>query len=73
MEKSKLKQRIENFTWNSRHDLYQYFEKEYHIKQSEVNKEIYKVMKSFRLRKGRPIDARELWQKAGSNLERRLR
>ncbi len=71
--KSKLKQRQKNFTWNSRQDLYKYFKREYHLNKSEVNKAIYQAMKSFRLRRGKPIDPRELWEKAGSNLKKRLK
>ena len=71
-EKSILKKRVENYTWNSRQDLYKYFKKEYHINKPEVNNAIYRVMKSFRFRRGKPIDPRELWEKAGSSLKRRL-
>lgn len=72
LNEDKLKQRIENFTWNSRQDLYEYFKDNFQIEKPEVNNAIYKAMKSFRLRKGKPIDARELWQKAGCNLEKHL-
>ena len=71
-EKSIVKKRVENYTWNSRQDLYKYFDTEYHINRSEVNKAIYLAMKSFRLRRGKPIDPRELWEKAGSSLKKRL-
>ena len=73
IDEDKLKQRIENFTWNSRQDLYKYFKDKFQIEKPEVNNAIYKAMASFRLRKGRPIDPRELWQKVGCNLKRRLR
>lgn len=72
MRKPELKQRINDFTWNSRQDLYTYFRKEYHVNKSEVNTAIYRAMKSFRLRRGMPIDPRELWEKAGCSLKRRL-
>jgi hypothetical protein len=70
-DEDKKKQRIENFTWNSRQDLYEYCKDNYQIEKPEVNNVIYKAMKSFRLRKGRPIDPRELWQKVGCILTKR--
>lgn len=72
LDEDKLKQRIEDFTWNSRQDLYEYFKDNYQIEKPEVNNAIYKAMESFRFRRGKPIDPRELWQKAGCNLEKRL-
>jgi hypothetical protein len=71
-ETSIVKKRVENYTWNSRQDLYTYFRREYHINKTEVNKAIYRAMKSFRLRRGKPIDPRELWEKAGSSLKKRF-
>ncbi len=58
--------------WQSRDDLINYFQKMYDIPREEVMEEIEFSIKTFRLRKGLPIDTRELWQKVGMNLERRL-
>ena len=69
----KVKSRNENFSWNTRQALFDYFHQQYHIDTATVNSEIYRALDAFKLRKDRPIDPRELWQKAGNAMRRRLR
>ncbi len=71
-KKTELKQRIVNFTWDSKQELYEYFQGMYGVTRAEVDKEINEALKSFKLRKGKPIDPKELWQKVGSTIEKRL-
>ncbi len=66
------KPRLEEFTWFSKQELYEYFQGMYHITREQVDIEIDEALKSFKLRKGQPIDPKELWQKVGGTIEQKL-
>jgi len=70
--KKEIKKRLEDFTWYSKQELYEYFQGMYRVSKEEVDKEIDHALKSFKLRKGKPIDPKELWQKVGGAIEKRL-
>jgi hypothetical protein len=57
------------FRWHARHDLYDYFRKNFNLVRKDVDNEIHAVMATFRPRRGRVIKTEELWQKVGLNLE----
>lgn len=69
---SERRSKLGSFTWDSKQDLYEYFNGMYGISGDEVDVEIERVLESFRVRQGTPIDTQELWQKVGADLERRL-
>ncbi len=71
-KKNGKKSRLEEFTWFSKQELYEYFQGMYHITREEVDREIDEALKSFQLRKGQPIDPKELWQKVGGTIEHKL-
>ena len=65
------KKRVEEFRWNTRWELYDYFRKNFTLAKKDVDTEIFAVMASFHPRKGRVIRTKELWQKVGMNLEQK--
>jgi len=65
--------RTANFLWNTRHDLYNYFRKVYGVSREEVDAAIDTAKVNFTLRRNQAINTRELWQKAGMSLEKKLR
>lgn len=65
-------QRTTVFLWPTREHLYDHFEMTYNLSRQEVDKAIEEAKTGFRLRKGQPVDSRELWQKTGMMLKRRL-
>lgn len=60
------------FAWQTKQELYEYFEGAYNLKRSVIDEEIEEVLKIFKLRKGEPINPQELWEKVGANLEKHL-
>jgi hypothetical protein len=64
--------RTESYRWDTKLDLYAYFESKYNISQSVVDNEIERVKKLFRPRKGCLIKTQELWEKVGTSIERIL-
>ncbi len=68
----KFKPRSDSFTWKTKRDLYQHFGEKFDIDQETVDKEIENASEIFKLRKHRPINPQELWEKVGRGLERRL-
>ncbi len=71
-KRKEKKSRLEEFTWFSKQELYEYFQGMYHITREDVDKEIDEALISFKLRKGQPIDPKELWQKVGGTIEQKL-
>lgn len=69
----KPKPRTQEFLWHSRQELYSYFEQMHGLARTDVDDEILRTMETFRPRTGNPIEPRELWQKTGIELERRMR
>ncbi len=67
-----LKPRIKVFTWYSKQELYEYFKGMYNLDKPAIDQEIEEALKSFGLRKGMPINTKELWQKVGNAIESRL-
>lgn len=65
--------RTGQFRWEARMELYDYFGTHYNLKPEAIDIEIEAVMDGFKERKGCPIDPRELWQKVGTEVERRLK
>lgn len=73
MEGKRDKQpRTGQFRWEARMALYEYFEKNFNLRPEAVAIEIDAIMDRFKLRQGQPIDPKELWQKVGMELEKRL-
>ncbi|MFP4416834.1 MAG: hypothetical protein ACOC4C_02140 [Fibrobacterota bacterium] len=66
----RFKPRSSSFNWQSRQDLYDHFKEQYDIGQQRVDEEIENAMEMFKLRKHRPINPMELWEKVGRNLEK---
>jgi len=66
------KVRTTDFKWNSKLDLYEYFEDVFKISRERIDREIDVAMGSFVVRKGCQVNTRELWQKVGTKLEREL-
>jgi hypothetical protein len=63
--------RRDSFAWQSKQELYDYFVTMHHVDRKEIDSEIEMVLKTFQIRKGRPINPQELWEKVGVNLEKR--
>lgn len=63
--------RTEEFRWNTRYELYDYFRKNFSLAKKDVDVEIHAVMETFKPRKGRVIRTQELWQKVGLTLEQK--
>jgi len=68
---SEAAKRTEEFRWNTRNDLYDYFRKNFSLARKDVDLEIHAVMATFKPRKGRVIRTTELWQKVGLTLEQK--
>ncbi len=64
--------RTNNFKWNTRQELYDYFLAHFGLNKERVDSEISDVLEIFSLRKGESIKPQELWQKVGKTLEHRL-
>jgi hypothetical protein len=64
--------RTNSFLWESRQELYDYFKTAYSLSKTEVDIEIDIAMSNFRFRTGQAINTKELWQKVGMALERKL-
>ncbi len=71
-KKQKFHERTTVFLWPTKQDLYDHFEMTYNLSKDEVDEEIEQAMREFRLRKGRPVEPKELWQKVGMSLKRKL-
>lgn len=67
-----FKLRKKKFTWQSKLELYEYFKEMYDLDCEAVDNEIEQALNSFKIRKGQPIDTKELWQKVGNEIEHRL-
>lgn len=72
MKEKRLSKRTGSFAWPTKQELYDYFEHMHGIDRAVVDAEIESVRDSFKLRKGRPINPQELWEKVGRNLESSL-
>ena len=64
--------RTENFKWNTRHELYQYFSASFGLNRVAIDSEISSVIEIFALRRGEPIKPQELWQRVGKTIENKL-
>ena len=60
------------FLWPTRQHLYEHFEMTYNMSREDIDKAVEDAKAHFRLRKGRPVEPQELWQKVGMALKRRL-
>jgi hypothetical protein len=60
------------FLWPTREHLYKHFEMTYNLSREEIDEAIEEAMKGFRLRQGKPVESKELWQKTGLMLKRKL-
>jgi len=68
----KYRSRTSVFLWPTKQHLYEHFEMIYNLTREEVDEAIEEAMRDFRLRKGRFVDTKELWQKVGMTLKSRL-
>ncbi|MCL2690139.1 MAG: hypothetical protein FWE57_09895 [Chitinispirillia bacterium] len=64
--------RTKDFKWESREELYEYFEERYNLTKEQIDEEITRCREAFALRKGEAIRTPELWQKVGNALEDKL-
>ncbi len=65
-------QRTTVFLWPTREHLYEHFEMTYNLSREEIDEAIEEAKRGFRLRKGKPVEPKELWQKTGMMLKRRM-
>ncbi|MBN1603781.1 MAG: hypothetical protein JW915_19370 [Chitinispirillaceae bacterium] len=68
MEKEIMK-RTQDFRWNSKVELYTYFDEKYGMNKDVIDGAIASTVTKFRLRKHQAIKTQELWQKVGNLLE----
>ncbi len=68
----RMMKRREEFLWESKQELYEYFAEEHGLSREEIDREIERVMEHFRLRSGQAIRTQELWQKVGLDIAERL-
>ncbi len=68
MEKQMI-ERTQSFRWNSKLELYSYFDEKYGMKKDIVDGAIAKAISAFHIRKHQVIKTQELWQKVGNVLE----
>lgn len=68
MEKQQV-ERTQAFKWNSKLELYSYFDEKYGMNRDIVDGAIAKTIKGFHPRKHQVIKTQELWQKVGNILE----
>jgi 4-diphosphocytidyl-2-C-methyl-D-erythritol kinase len=64
--------RTGQFRWNSKQELCDYFNRQYGLTKKVVDAEIRGIEATFRLRQGEAVSTRELWQKVGIMLEKKL-
>jgi GTPase SAR1 family protein len=60
------------FLWATKQELYDHFEMTYNLTREEIDQEVEASMRVFKLRKGKPVEPKELWQKVGMGLKRKL-
>jgi hypothetical protein len=72
MNHKNYKKRSELFRWHSKQELYDYCKETFGLMQHHVDREIAEVKKEFKLRKYRPINVEELWQKVGLKIEKKF-
>jgi hypothetical protein len=72
MNEKKAKKRTLTFRWESKQELYTYFDETYGLKKQHIDKEIKSVREDFKIRKDQMINIAELWQKVGMNLEKKF-
>lgn len=68
MEKQ-LVERTQSFRWNSKLELYSYFNEKYGMNKTIVDGAIAESIRAFHIRKHQVIKTQELWQKVGNVLE----
>jgi hypothetical protein len=66
-----VEKRIGAFKWESKAELYSYFSARFALSKVEVDREIDAALANFKLRAGKTIEPKELWQKVGMSLERK--
>jgi len=64
--------RTKKFRWEARMALYEHFIAKHGLSQEVVDEQIDSVMQEFKLRKGEVIEPKELWQKVGNELEKKI-
>jgi hypothetical protein len=69
--KQTVDKRTGTFKWESKSELYHYFSSKFALSKSAIDQEIEAAMNGFKLRSGKAIDPKELWQKVGMSLERK--
>jgi hypothetical protein len=68
MEKQQV-ERTQTFRWNSKLELYSYFDEKYGMSKAVVDRAIANAIRAFHIRKHQVIKTQELWQKVGNILE----
>jgi 4-diphosphocytidyl-2-C-methyl-D-erythritol kinase len=69
---SPFHERTGSFRWNSKQELCDYFNRQYGLTKKIIETEIKEAAATFRLRKAEAVATRELWQKVGISLEKKL-
>ena len=64
--------RTTEFRWQTREAFFDFFTRMYGLTVDALEAEVEMASEDFRLRRNAPIDTRELWQKVGLSIERRL-
>ena len=72
MNEKKVKKSTLTFKWESKQELYTYFDETFGLKKQHIDKEIQSVREDFKIRKDQMINTAELWQKVGMNLEKKF-
>jgi 4-diphosphocytidyl-2-C-methyl-D-erythritol kinase len=67
-----FRERTGSFRWNSKQELCDYFNRQYGLTKKIIEAEIKESAETFRLRQGEAVATRELWQKVGISLEKKL-
>ncbi len=72
MTRKEHRSRTQAFAWHTRQELYDFFRDRHQLDKKDVDREIEQVRRHFKLRKHRPINPQELWEKVGRNLEKNI-
>ena len=71
-KKAQVFKRTTVFLWPTKQHLYDHFEMTYNLSREEIDQAIEEAKAEFRLRRGKPVEPKELWQKVGMTLKRKL-
>jgi hypothetical protein len=73
MQENIKNRRSDSFKWHTKQELCEYFQIHYGFTKKLIDSEIEQAIKAFKLRKDQPIKTKELWQKVGNAIERKIK